>query len=330
MSKRPEFGLGLFPTEPAARMVELARLGEALGYHGLWFGDSHLIWREVYVTMGAAARATTRATLGTAVTNPLTRHVTVTASAAFTLHELSGGRAIVGIGAGDSGVRTFGGKPARLADLERAVLTIRALHRGETVDTGEGTARIVAAKDARIPIYIAGSGPKILDLAGRVCDGAIILVGLDEQFIRGAIACVHKGARAAGRDPAAIRTVLWVPAALMDDPEAVRSVKAHIARIIIRPLPVDLGAEDMKVVRAVKASYDYYHHMEEAADHGRVVPDGMVPRFALAGDPARIREQVKAAFAAGIDQVAIIPYGTPRSDREVTIRAFADQVMAKL
>jgi 5,10-methylenetetrahydromethanopterin reductase len=236
----------------------------------------------------------------------------------------------VGIGAGDSGVRTFGGRPARLADLERAILTIRALHRGETVDTGEGQARIVAAKDARIPIYIAGSGPKILELAGRVCDGAIILVGLDEQFIRGAIACVHKGARAAGRDPASIRTVLWVPAALMDDPEATRSVKAHIARIIIRPLPVDLGAEDMQVVQAVKASYDYYHHMDEVADHGRVVPDTMVPRFALAGDPARIREQVKAAFAAGIDQVAIIPYGTARFDREVTIRAFADQVMAKL
>ena len=116
----------------------------------------------------------------------------------------------------------------------------------------------------------------------------------------------------------------------MDDPEATRSVKAHIARIIIRPLPVDLGAEDLKVVQAVKASYDYYHHMAEGADHGQHVPDGMVPRFALTGDPARIRDQVRAAFAAGIDQVAIIPYGTARFDREVTIRAFADQVMAKL
>jgi 5,10-methylenetetrahydromethanopterin reductase len=308
----------------------LARLGEALGYHGLWFGDSHLIWREVYVVMGAAAQATKRATLGTAVTNPLTRHVAVTASAAFTLHELSGGRAIVGIGAGDSGVRTFGGKPARLADLERAILTIRALHCGETVDTGEGKARIVAAKDARIPIYIAGSGPKILELAGRVCDGAIILVGLDEPFIRAAVACVYKGAMAAGRDPASIRTVLWVPAALMDDPQAAHSVKAHIARIIIRPLPVALGAADLEVVRAVKASYDYYRHMDEAADHGQVVPESMVPRFAFTGDPARIREQVKSAFAAGIDQVAIIPYGTARFDREVTIRAFAEQVMATL
>jgi 5,10-methylenetetrahydromethanopterin reductase len=107
-------------------------------------------------------------------------------------------------------------------------------------------------------------------------------------------------------------------------------VKAHIARIIIRPLPVDLSAEDMQVVQAVKGSYDYYHHMDEVADHGRVVPDGMVPRFALTGDPVRIREQVKVAFTAGIDQVAIIPYGTARFDREVTIRGFADQVMARL
>ena len=325
-----EFGLGLFPTEPAARMVALAGLGESLGYHGIWFGDSHLIWREVYVTMGAAAQATRRATLGTAVTNPLTRHVTVTASAAFTLHELSGGRMILGIGAGDSGVRTFGGQPARLAELERAVAIIHALHRGEAVDAGQGPARIVGARDARIPIYIAGSGPRILELAGRMAEGAIILVGLDELFIRAAVACVHKGARAAGRDPGSIRTVLWVPAAMVDDPEATRSVKAHIARIIIRPLPVDLEAEDLEVARAIKASYDYYHHMDTAADHGHHVPDAMVPRFALAGDPARIRDQIKTAFAAGIDQVAIIPYGTARYDREVTIRAFADHVMAKL
>ncbi len=330
MPRTLEFGLGLFPTEPAARMVELARLGESLGYHGLWFGDSHLIWREVYVTMGAAVQATVRATLGTAVTNPLTRHVTVTASAAYTLHELSGGRAILGIGAGDSGVRTFGAQPARLAELERAIAVIRALHRGETVDAGQGPARIVAARDAHIPIYIAGSGPRILELAGRVADGAIILVGLDEQFIRGAVACVQKGARRAGRDPASIRTVLWVPAALVDDPEATGSVKAHIARIIIRPLPVDLGADDLEVVRVIKASYDYYHHMDTAADHGQLVPDAMVPRFALTGDPARCRDQARAAFAAGIDQVAIIPYGTARYDREVTIRAFADQVMANL
>ena len=329
-SKSVEFGLGLFPTEPAARIVELARLGEALGYHGVWFGDSHLIWREVYVTMGAAAQVTKRATLGTAVTNPLSRHVTVTASAAFTLHELSGGRAILGIGAGDSSLRTYGGKPARLAELERAIGSIRALHKGESVDAGQGLARIVAAKDARIPIYIAGSGPRILELAGRVADGAIILVGLDERFIRAAVECVRKGARAAGRDPASVRTVLWVPAAMVEDPEVTQSVKAHIARIIIRPLPVDLSSEDLEVARAVKASYDYYHHMAEAADHGRVIPDEMVPRFAIAGDPAGRREQVQAAAAAGIDQVAIIPYGTARFDREATIRAFTTHVMAKL
>jgi alkanesulfonate monooxygenase SsuD/methylene tetrahydromethanopterin reductase-like flavin-dependent oxidoreductase (luciferase family) len=70
--------------------------------------------------------------------------------------------------------------------------------------------------------------------------------------------------------------------------------------------------------------------MAEAADHGRVIPDEMVPRFAIAGDPQRAREQLGAAKAAGIDQVAIIPYSTARFNREVTIRAFADHVMGKL
>lgn len=70
--------------------------------------------------------------------------------------------------------------------------------------------------------------------------------------------------------------------------------------------------------------------IDAGTDQGQHVPDATVPRFALAGDPASIRDQLKGALAGGIDQVAIIPYGTARFDREVTICAFADRVMAKL
>ena len=108
-----EFGVGLFPTEPLPKMMQLAMVTEELGYSHIWVGDSHLIWREAYVNMAAMALSTTRVKLGPGVTNPLTRHPSVVASAYATLEEYAPGRTIVGIGLGDSSVETMGMKPAR-------------------------------------------------------------------------------------------------------------------------------------------------------------------------------------------------------------------------
>jgi 5,10-methylenetetrahydromethanopterin reductase len=328
----PAFGVGLFPTEPAAKLVHLSRLAESLGYDSVWIADSQLIWRELWVTTGAVAGATERVLIGTAVTNPITRDLTVTASAAYTLNELSGGRAALGIGVGDSSVRTLGRTPVKLAELERVIGQIRALNRGEAVDLGTGTARMLAAErqPEDIPIYVAASAPKILELAGRVADGVIVLVGVAESYVRAGLERIHAGARAAGRDPASIRTVLWTPAATVEDPEVTQAVKAHVARIIIRPLPMELEDEDRRVAEAIKSHYDYYSHMDTQAGHGQLVPDAMVSRFALTGDPARCVDAVRAAAAAGIDEIAIVPYATARHDREATVRAFADRVMAAI
>src|SRR5512132_1594063 len=112
-----EFGVGLFPTEPLPKMIHLAKLSEELGFTHVWVGDSHLIWHEAYVHMTAVALNTTRVKIGTGVTNPLTRHPSVVASAYATLEEYSAGRMIVGIGLGDSSVETMGLKPSTLANL---------------------------------------------------------------------------------------------------------------------------------------------------------------------------------------------------------------------
>src|SRR5947207_5411203 len=134
--------LGLFPIEPPMRMVALAQLAEELGYSCVWVGDSQMIWREAYVMLGALAQATSRIGLATGVTNPVTRDPAVVAAALETLQELSGGRARLGIGLGDSSVETLGWRPARLADLERAVRDIRTLVAGESVPHEEVPLRL--------------------------------------------------------------------------------------------------------------------------------------------------------------------------------------------
>lgn len=327
MSTKPAFGVGLFATEPVSRMVELARLAEGLGYESVWIGDSHMIWREAWVTLTACALATTRVRLGTAVTNPLTRDPTVTASSALSVQELSGGRMALGLGLGDSAVHTMGARPVSLKTLEDVIDRIHRLHRGETLQTPGGPQRILAAPGEPVPIYVAASGRKLLELAGRAADGAIVLVGIDPRYVEAGVACVRRGAAAAGKKPDAVRVVLWVPCATGGDAATLGAVKSHIARIIIRPLPFELDAVEAETARRVKAEYDYYQHMDVKSDHGRLVPDTLVPRFALAGDPRAFRDAVVRAAELGVDEIAIIPYAPPGRDRSEVIQAFGQEVM---
>jgi len=232
-------GLGLFPTEPVPVMCEYTRLAEALGYDNVWFGDSQNIWRESSVTMGAAAVGTERIIFGTGVTNAVTRHRSLLASTWATLHEFTGGRVALGIGTGDSSLRTMGLTPLKLSELEQAVEELRALFRGESVLERRSGARFrlgYLTGPVRIPIYIAASAPKILQLAGRIADGVIVLVGTAPHFIEAALQRIESGARESGRTLEDLDIVLWTPTAINDDPaEAHDLVRAHVSRVVILP-----------------------------------------------------------------------------------------------
>ena len=192
-------------------MIRLAQLSEDLGYSHVWIGDSHLIWREAYVNMTAVALNTTKVRIGTGVTNPLTRHASVVASAYATLEEFAPERFIVGIGLGDSSVETMGLRPARLSYFEKAVADMRALFAGNEAELESGKIHLLHPPKRRVPVYVAASGPKMLELAGRIADGIIVLVGIDDNYVRSARERIDAGAKAANRDPRQIEIVLWVP-----------------------------------------------------------------------------------------------------------------------
>lgn len=322
------FGVGLFPTEPVPAIVRLARLAEDLGFGHVWVGDSHLIWREAYVTLAAAALGTTRVVLGTGVTNVVTRDPAVVASAFATLHEACPGRLILGLGLGDSAVETMGRKPARLAAFELAVRRMRDLLAGRDVPIETGTIRLKHAVGDGLPIYVAASGPRMLELTGRIADGVIVLVGVEPARVERALAAIRDGARAAGRDPERLDVVLWVPCAVAEDGARAReAVKAHVARVVAHPLPFALGEDERRVVDEIRRQYDYYAHMDRRASQARVVPDWLVDRFAIAGTPADCRAAVERLRGGGVRQLAIIPYGVGEGDREATLRGFAAAVM---
>jgi 5,10-methylenetetrahydromethanopterin reductase len=318
-----EFGVGLFPTEALPKMIQLAKVTEQLGYSHIWVGDSHLIWREAYVNMAAMALSTTRVMLGTGVTNPLTRHPSVVASAYATLEEYAPGRTIVGIGLGDSSVETMGMKPAKLSYFEKTMAQMRQLLDGQEVQLETGKIHLLHPCKNKVPIYIAASGPKMLELSGRIADGIIVLVGVADEYIAHAREKIAAGAKAAGRKVEDINLVLWVPCAVSDTAPAKDAVKAHVARVVAHPLPYILDPTEQKVLEEIRKTYDYYHHMDQQANHAEVIPDWLVDKFAIAGTVAECRAQIERIKKSGIQQIAIIPYSPPGGSREETIRGFA-------
>src|SRR6185436_18391373 len=185
-------------------VVRQAQLAEALGYDTVWITDSHLVCRELWVTLTACALGTTRIKLGPGVTVPHTRHWSVAASAIASLEELAPGRVILGIGTGGSSAETMGmsvQRAARLATLDTMVTSIRRLLAGESAPLESGTATRLAWLDrARpVPIYVAGSGPRMLEAAGRLGDGAIMYAGTDPAILRAGLDCIARGAAQQGK-----------------------------------------------------------------------------------------------------------------------------------
>lgn len=319
-------GVGLFPTADIPTMRQLTQQAEALGYANIWFGDSPNIWREGYVTMAACAVGTERIVIGTGVTNPVTRHLSVMASTWATLAEWLPGRVALGIGAGDSALQTMGRKPATLASLERWVDNWRKLQAGnEAIEEQSDTPfHLAYPVPGKVPVYIAASAPKILKLAGRIADGVIMLVGTDPLFIEAGLRTIEEGAREGGRSLSDVDIVLWTPTSILDDRSAARDVvRAHVARIVIRPLPAELAPEEMAQVQRIREAYDYYQHMVNVADHGSTVPDSLVDHFALAGTPDECAAQLERIASTGVNQVAIVPFVTPGDSRARVIEAFA-------
>ena len=227
-------GVTLQGVDPPADFEEMVTEIETLGYDNLWLTDSSLHSRNCWAYLTLAARQTSRMTLGTAVTNPVTRHPAITAVAAATVAEISGGRVILGIGAGDRPLLSLGYTPASLATLEASIAAIRALWTGAAVDAdGPGFAlhdahyRFPPGLD--IPVWVSATGPRTLELAGRVADGVILLAGLHPDGISFALEHIDRGAQAAGRSQRPPVTVFAYGAISEDETAAIAAARTIAA-----------------------------------------------------------------------------------------------------
>jgi 5,10-methylenetetrahydromethanopterin reductase len=292
---------------------------ERLGYHTLWLTDSSLHTRNCWSYLTLAARATSRLRLGTAVTNPVTRHPGVTAAAAATLAEISGGRFTLGIGAGDRPLLAVGHRPARLADLEASIGAIRKLWAGEHVTTRAGGFAFddahyrFAPVSPQIPVWVSATGPRTLELAGRIADGVILLAGLHPDGIRFALEHIDRGVAQAGRDTRPEVTVFAYGAIDDDDEAAAFAAAKTIAAWFPQTSPVycEMAGLSPALVEEVRRSYAG-GEFQEAAKAADLLPAEFVHRTALAGGSALASGHIRELVALGIDHMTVFPLGPSR------------------
>ncbi len=326
------FGITFKPDMPPERIVALTRQAEAAGFDYGWIFDSHVLWLEPYPMLALMAANTKEMKLGPCVTNPAVRDITVTSSLFATLNLISGGRMQLGIGRGDSSRRVLGKKPVTSATLEQAIADFRALTSGEKIDYEGREAQLTWASGSVPPVWVAGYGPKVLDLAGRIGDG-VILQFADPDLIQWCLGFVRKGAESAGRDFKKIEVMAAAPVWVSDDLRVARDrvrwfpalVSNHVVDLVSRYKPEELPPALTSYIRT-KGEYDYLHHCEVGSSNADFVSDEVIDRFCLVGPAEAHLKKLRTLAAAGVTQFNIY---LMCGDEEQTVETYRKDVLPK-
>jgi 5,10-methylenetetrahydromethanopterin reductase len=327
-------------------MVRLAQSAEECGFETVYVGDSQMIWHDVWVVLAACAISTKRVRLGTGVTNVVTRNPAVTARAILTLNMLSKGRAVLGVGAGDSAVRTAGLSPARLPQIRERMEFMRALLDGKEIEAlrppeeldkktwGRVDKVRLLGVDVwgRVPLQLAVMGLNSAEASGEFCDGVIVdgHMGGNAEGVRATVAAVQAGASKAGRSLEDFRFIAAIDAAIDNDRrKALDKVRPTTARNIARKpyLPDTLGVAHADVVKAVSESYKFYEHLDLTARHRQLIPDEVAMKCCIAGTPEDCIAKGKELLAAGITEISIFITSQDEAGSHNVLRRFAKEVI---
>ena len=330
-------------TAPIAELVKLLRDVEAAGFDGAGILDSQMLCRDTFVTLGQAATQTSRLTLFPAVTNPFTRHPSVLAGAIATVEELAPDRVKFVIGTGYTSASTIGRKPATLAEMRACIATVKTLLAGEAVNFDGTPGRLGYVSGRHIPVIMAASGPKAIEVAGEIADGVLLLVGFNRGIVETALEHLERGARRAGRRLEDLE-IIW----------AARTGTAATtaeARRLARPTVVHWGilrwgghwlgpagvrVPTLEIPDAVRKIYPDLSHAQDwdaAIAATSFVPDEVIGElcdaYGLIGTPEDCASRIAEMTKLGVRNVYLMGFQT-FTPPEQEIRAFRDVVFPRL
>jgi len=334
------FGAGLLGHTSAAngldRVLEAATLCESAGMDSFWVADQRWM-RDVYVTLGALAAATHRIQLGTRVTDPYIRHPALTAVALATLDEASGGRAVLGIGAGGSGFAQLGLRREHPAvAIREAVALIRQLwngqeaeFHGQLIDWAGGGLEFRCRPD--IPVVIAARSPRLLELAGEIADGAIVAAGVAPDAIAWAAGRIAEGERRANRPPGTTEILHMTYIAVDSDVSAARRAVRHaIYGVVAGSHP----RYDFLRVAGVEPPPGLVSYLDSGGrDRKEVIDrisDEMVDALTIAGTEDDCQAGLETLLRAGVQHLVLAPVAADETDEIGCLRRIADRVLTQI
>ena len=326
------FGLNRLNTRSPKHFADDARKLENLGWDYGFIPSSPLLVEDPYVMLASALEATSRIKLGPLIENPIMRHPAVIAGSIATVDRLAPGRAVLGMGVGDTAVRLMGKKPASVQELKTSIQTIRDLLHGIpiAVDTPQ-PAKLRHASP--VPVWIAAQGPKTLRMAGQVCDGVFIRVGTREENLRIAIEAVYEGAKEVGRDVKDITIGCVFHTVLDDDPSrALRIGRAMAAGYyeysphLFANLDLSWNGQDIELLKT--KVWPDFHHAADLEHAGNVVdflPVEAAQAFCLYGDFKAIIDQLETIMNYQLPISVIVPHPVPNPSSQSPTHNYADR-----
>lgn len=320
------------------QVAEHARAAEEAGFEQMTMIDSQNLSRDVYTMLTVAALNTKRIRLGTGVTNPITRHPTVTANAIASLNELSGGRAFLGLGGGVSSVWTMGVKTQPLRDVREMVEFVRKYMSGEEAEYKGAKIHSEWVRQT-VPIYLGSGGPKSLFQAGQIADG-IIATGVRPEVVKWRCDQIKRGAIEAGRDPSEIdiwaRTIVYVT----DEPrEKALPETGHYATQAGYKVLHEEAFEELRhkleedepgileEFKAVADAYEPYAHEAKGAAHGKHATQRVVDFYHLVGTADEIVERIHELRDCGVTTISCVLYTL--NDKIGMMKKISEQIMPR-
>lgn len=314
----PSFGFALTGAEPwsvVRARAERLDLNPAVSH--LWAFDERFN-RDPWVTLGLLAATTERVSLGTCVTDPLVRHPALTGTAAATLAEATGGRAVLGLGAGVSGFAAMGiERRAPATALREAVAFLRRFWTEPARFTFESRSftwrdgRLHDPIDGGIPIMIAGRGPKVLELAGEQADLAFVATFTNGPLLDHAFERVRVGLARRSSSLAPLRLGSWVYVSVDDDRAAARDAVREGVAVALwgsRPILDRLGIDLPPELRALMDELPYAATPDILGRAAALVPDELIDTCSVAGTPADCIAGLERLRAYGFDHLAMWPF----------------------
>ena len=313
------------------RAAGSANRAELAGWDGILVVDSQNLSGDSYVALTAMALATKSIGLGTGVTNPVTRHPAVTASAIAAIQRLSEGRAVLGIGRGDSALAHLGKAPAKVKTLERYIQALQGYLRREAVDFDElnfseqvapdvatlGLADTPSASqlkwlnagDPKVPVEVASTGPRVIELAAKNADRVVLALGAGVERLKWGVDLAREAAAKDGND---VLIGAYVNMVCHPDTEAARHLVqgglSTFARFSVMHGKVNgtISNDQMKVLNQLHSKYNMKEHTQTDSEQASILTPDFIDEYAIVGPPETCIQRIKEIESLGIDRLTVI------------------------